>query len=89
MKFRDGTSWVSTNPCDCIKFRDDLYLCSTIEERQTGVELIMLENLTLMTDVQTSFGIGGPTEDANRLETAMHSGRIGHWDTMDTDLYNE
>lgn len=89
MKFRDDTCWIATNPCDCIKFRDDLYLCSTIEERQTGVELIMLMNLSLMTDVQTSFGIGGPVETANRLETAMHSGREGHWDTMDTDLYND
>ena len=42
-----------------------------------------------MTIGSTTFGIGGKTEDANSLETAMHSGRIGHWDTMDSDLYND
>lgn len=89
MSFRDGTCWMATHPCDQIKFRDDLYICSTIEERQTGCELIMLMNLTLMSDVQTSFGIGGPTESTNRLETGMHSGRQGSWDTMETDLFND
>ena len=88
MSFPDrGICWIATNPCDQIKLRDDLYICSTIEERQTGVELIMLMNLSLMRDVQTEFGIGGPTEDSTRLETAMHSGREGFWTTMDTDLY--
>ena len=89
MRFRDTDEcFIATNPCDQIKIRDDLYICSTIEERQTGVELIMLMNLTLMRDVQTEFGIGGPSEYSPRLETAMHSGREGSWSTMDTDLFN-
>lgn len=88
MRFQDGTCWMATNPCDYIKFRDDLYLCSTVEERQAGVELIMLMNLTLCTDVQTEFGIGVPKEGESRLETAMHSGRQGVWDTWSTDLFH-
>ncbi len=79
---------MATNPCDYIKFRDDLYLCSTIEERQTGAELIMLMNLTMMRDVQTEFGIGGPTEDSTILETKMHSGREGAWVEFPTDMFN-
>ena len=90
MKFPgEHTCWIATNPCDYIKLRDDLYICSTIEERQTGVELIMVMNLTMMTDVQSIFGIGGTTEQGIRLETAMHSGRAGSWDTLETDLFNE
>ena len=90
MKFPgEHTCWIATNPCDYIKLRDDLYICSTIEERQTGVELIMVMNLTMMTDVQSIFGIGGTTEQGIRLETAMHSGRAGSWDTLETDLFIE
>ena len=90
MKFRDTNEcWVGTNPCDYIKFRDDLYLCSTIEERQTGVELIMVMNLSMLTDVQSIFGIGGTTEQGIRLETSMHSGRAGSWEEMPTDLFHD
>ena len=89
MTFRDtDLCFMATNPCDQTKIRDDLYICSTIEERQTGVELVMLMNLSLMSDVQSIFGIGGTTEEGIRLETSMHSGRVGTWEEMGTDLYN-
>ena len=89
MRFADGTCWMATHPCDYIRLRGDLYVCSTIEERQAGVELVMLMNLTLLTDVQTEFGIGVPREGEDRLETAMHSGRQGSWDNWETDLFSE
>ena len=90
MKFPgEHTCWIATNPCDYIKLRDDLYICSTIEERQTGVELIMVMNTTMMTDVQSIFGIGGTIEQGIRLETSMHSGRAGSWEEMGTDLFSE
>ena len=90
MKFRgENTCWIGTNPCDYIRLRDDLYIASTIEERQTGVELVMLMNLSMLTDVQTTFGIGGTIEQGIRLETTMHSGRIGSWEPMATDLFSE
>ncbi len=90
MKWR-GTNycWMSTNPCDYLKLRDDLYICSTIEERQTGVELLMLMNTTLLTDVQTEFGMGGPVELESRLQTSMRSGRQGVWDEIPVDFFSE
>jgi hypothetical protein len=89
MTFRNtDLCFMATNPCDQIKIRDDLYICSTIEERQTGVELVMLMNLSLMRDVQSVFGIGGTVEDGERLETSMHSGREGRWTTMNADFYH-
>ena len=89
MKYKDaGTCWMATNPADYIKFRDDLYICSVIEERQTGVQLVMMMNLTMLTDIQTEFGLGGPNEKCSYLETFMRSGREGIWDKMETDLFN-
>lgn len=91
MKFAaTGECWMATNPCDYLKLRDDLYICSTIEERQTGVELIMLMNTTLMTDVQTEFGMGGADERNSRLQTSMRSGREGIWeDDFTGDFFND
>ena len=89
MKYKDaGLCWMATNPADYIKFRDDLYICTVIEERQTGVQLVMMMNLTMLTDIQTEFGLGGPNEKCSYLETFMRSGREGIWDKMETDLFN-
>ena len=89
MTFKDtDLCFMATNPCDQIKIRDDLYICSTIEERQTGVELVMLMNLSLMSDVQAIFGIGGTTEEGINMISSMHSGRVGTWEEMGTDLYH-
>jgi hypothetical protein len=82
-----GECWMATNPADYIKFKDDLYLCTILEERQTGVQLAMLMNLTLMTDIQSGFGFGGPDEKGVFLETFMRCGREGFWDEMPTDLF--
>ncbi len=74
-----GTCWMATNPADYIKLKDNFYLLTVIEERQTGFQLAMFMNLKLMTDIQTGFGMGGPTEKSNRLETWMRSGRVGRF----------
>lgn len=69
--------WMGTNPCDYIKIREDLYLISVVEERQTGVQLNMLMNLALLRDVQTAFGISGPDEPSKRMDVWMRSNRVG------------
>ncbi|MBO4819163.1 MAG: MoaF N-terminal domain-containing protein [Firmicutes bacterium] len=89
MKYKDaGLCWMATNPADYIKFRDDLYICAVIEARQTGVQLVMMMNMSMLTDIQTEFGLGGPNEKCSYLETFMRSGREGIPDVMETDLFN-
>lgn len=79
-----GTCWMATHPCDYIKIRDDLYLMSPIEERQTGMQLVMLMNLDIMRDIQTGFGMGFLNDEIDRLESWMRSGRVGEWTVMET-----
>lgn len=78
--------WMATNPCDYLKLKDNLYLMSVIEERQTGFQLNMLMNFDLMRDVQTGFGLGGPDEQHKRLEVWMRSNREGTFAEAGTDL---
>ncbi len=81
-----GQVWMSTNPADYIKIKDGLYFMTVLEERQTGVQLCMLMNLDILSDVQTGFGIGGPVETSNRLETWMRSKREGSLGEPFSDL---
>ena len=78
--------WMATNPADYIKVKDGLYIVSVIEERQPGVQLVMLMNLNIMRDVQSCFGIGGTIAEGHRAETWMHANRFGRYGQMWTDL---
>lgn len=87
MKNRNEKScWMATNPADYIKVKDGLYIMSVIEERQPGVQLVMLMNLNIMRDVQTAFGIGGTKAEGHHLETWMHANRKGRFTNMWADL---
>ena len=85
----EKSCWMATNPADYIKMKDDLYIMSVIEERQPGVQLIMLMNLDIMRDVQTCFGCGGTVDEGPHLETWMHANRIGSYVDMWSDLTGE
>jgi len=90
MRFRDpDCCWMATNPADYLKFADNLYILSVIEERQPGVQLVMLMNLNIMRDVQSCFGIGGTIEDGEHIETWMHANRKGRFVEMSADLTGE
>ena len=80
------TCWQATNPADYLKMKDGLYIMSVIEERQPGVQIVMLMNLNIMRDVQTCFGICGTTEEGLSPETWMHANRTGKWLDMTADL---
>jgi len=90
MKFRDTNEcWMATNPADYLKLKEGLYIMSVVEERQPGVQLVMLMNLNIMRDVQSCFGIGGTTEEGNHIETWMHANRKGRFVEMWADLTGE
>lgn len=86
-----GVCWMATNPAEYVKIQDNLYLCAVVEQRQTGVQLCMLMNLETLTDVQSEFGLGGSTDEKEKLpwlETFQRKGREGIMDSMATDMFN-
>lgn len=82
----EKTCWMATNPADYLKVKDGIYIMSVIEERQPGVQLVMLMNLNIMRDVQSCFGCGGTVDEGPHLETWMHANRKGRFVEMWSDL---
>ncbi len=76
--------WMASHPCDYIKVRENLYIASTIEERQGGFQLFMLMNFETMTDVQAGFGLGNPEPLVDRMEMFIRSGRHAEWTDIPT-----
>lgn len=61
--------WMATNPADYVKVRDNVYIFSFVEERQPGLQMLLLINLETMHDIGCCFGV-----DENR---GMSSGCVG------------
>lgn len=57
MKTENG-AWMSTNPADYIKVRDNYYIFSFVEERQPGLQALFLMDFSKMHDVGSFFGVG-------------------------------
>jgi len=89
MKFGESECWMATNPADYLKLKEGLYIMSVVEERQPGVQLVMLMNLNIMRDVQSCFGLGGTREEGPHIETWMHANRKGRFVEMWADLTGE
>lgn len=51
--------WMATNPANYIKIRDDLYLFSFIEARQTGVQSLLLMDMKTVRDIGSFYGFAG------------------------------
>lgn len=49
--------WVASNPADYIKIREDLYVFSFVEERQSGMQGVFLMDFKTLHDVGGFFGI--------------------------------
>lgn len=81
MDTADGP-WMATNPADYIKVRDNIYIFSFVEERQPGLQMLLLINLDTLHDIGCFFGV-------NEMR-GMSSGCVGgHGTLADTNtLYD-
>ena len=81
MDTADGP-WMATNPADYIKVRDHFYIFSFVEERQPGLQMLLLINLDTLHDIGCVFGV-------NEMR-GMSSGCVGgHGTLADTNtLYD-
>ena len=81
MDTADGP-WMATNPADYIKVRDHIYIFSFVEERQPGLQMLLLINLDTLHDIGCFFGV-------NEMR-GMSSGCVGgHGTLADTNtLYD-
>lgn len=50
-------AWMSTNPADYVKIRDNIYLFSFVEERQHGLQAIFLIDLDKYHDIGCFYGV--------------------------------
>ncbi len=52
-------AWMASNPANYVKLRDNYYLVSFLEERQTGIQALLLVNLDTLHDIGTFYGVSG------------------------------
>lgn len=64
----DDGPWMATNPADYVKVRDGLYIFSFVEERQPGVQMLLLIDTEKLHDIGCIFGVS---------ENGMSSGCVG------------
>ena len=51
-------AWVASNPADYIKVKDNIYIFSFIEERQPGLQMLLLIYMDKLHDLGSCFGVG-------------------------------
>jgi hypothetical protein len=51
-------AWMSTNPADYVKIRDNKYLFSFVEERQAGLQALFLIDFDACHDIGSFYGVG-------------------------------
>lgn len=84
---RDDACFMSADPAEYIRIRDDLYLVTVVEERRSGIQLSFLINTDLLEDVVGHFGISMGNEageDMPQITCTMMTGRKGTFVPMET-----
>lgn len=83
----DNTCYMTADPADYIRIREDLYLLSVVEARRSGIQLNFLINTTLLEDVVGHFGISAGNElgqDQPKIVCTVMTGRKGTFVPMET-----
>jgi len=83
----DGSCFISADPADYIKIKENVFLVSAIEERRSGIQLTFLINTELLEDLVGHFGISAGNEigqDEPRIVCTLMTGRKGKWAPMET-----
>ncbi len=84
---RGHTCFMSADPAEYIRIREDLYLLTVVEERRSGIQLSFLINTALLEDVVGHFGISAGNEagqDTPRIVCTVMTGRKGRFVPMET-----
>lgn len=84
---RDDACFMSADPAEYIRIRDDLYLVTVVEERRSGIQLTFLINTDLLEDVVGHFGISMGNEmgeNTPQIACTMMTGRKGTFVPMET-----
>lgn len=87
MTREDNTCYMTADPADYIRIRDDLYFLSVIEARRSGIQLDFLINTSLLEDVVGHFGISAGNElgqDTPKIVCTVMTGRKGTFVPMET-----
>ena len=82
---RDDECYMTADPADYVRIRDDLYLVSIVEKRRSGIQLTFLINTSLLQDVVGHFGISTgnePGQDKAEIICTVMTGRQGEWSTL-------
>ena len=56
MDTADGP-WMATNPADYVKVRENMYIFSFVEERQPGLQMLLLIDMEKLHDIGSWFGV--------------------------------
>ena len=83
----DGTCFMSADPADYVKVKDDVFFLSVVEERRSGLQLNFLINTELLEDIVGHFGINAGNEigqDEPKIICTVMTGRKGKWAPLET-----
>lgn len=84
---RDDECYMTADPADYIKLKDNLYLISIIEKHRSGIQLTFTINTELIEDVVGHFGISAGNEldgSKPKIVCTMITGRKGQFVPMET-----
>lgn len=84
---RNDECYMTADPADYVKLKDNLYLISIIEKHRSGIQLTFVINTELVEDVVGHFGISAGNE-LDKIEPkivcTMITGRKGRFVPMET-----
>jgi len=83
----DDSCFMSADPADYVKIRENLYLVTAMEERRSGIQLCFLINTELLEDIVGHFGISAGNEvgqDKPKIVCTVMTGRKGKFVPMET-----
>lgn len=84
---RDDTCYMTADPADYIKIKEDVYVISIIEKHRSGIQLTFAINTNLIEDVVGHFGISAGNEldgSEPKVVCTMITGRKGRFVPMET-----